>query len=73
MPRRAICATCDWWVKQDLQFHARTSPSAVSGQCRINPPSALSIDGKVLTRWPLTADTEFCGKHPEFGVEVVPL
>lgn len=70
MQRRAICATCEWWVKQDLQFHSRTSPSAVSGQCRIKPPSALAVDGKVLTRWPLTADTEFCGAHPEFEVEV---
>lgn len=62
------CATCEWWVKQDYAFHSRSG--GLSGQCRASPPLALVADGKVISRWPLTADAEFCGKHTGLAAEL---
>lgn len=59
------CVTCDWWVKQDIAFHSRAGADAISGQCRKREPVSHVADGKILTRWPLTRDTEFCGRHSD--------
>lgn len=59
------CVTCDWWVQQDRPLRTMHGDYAICGQCRKDSPIVANVDGKVISRWPLTRDTEFCGRHSD--------
>jgi uncharacterized linocin/CFP29 family protein len=52
-------------VKQDRLFKNMHGQHVVSGQCRARSPVVTVVDDKIVSRWPLTQDVEFCGDHSD--------
>lgn len=62
---RPPCVSCIWWL---LQPDIRTKSDLRLGQCRAESPRSMQrADGQMLTRWPLTIETDFCGDHEPGG------
>lgn len=57
------CKTCVFW---DYQAGLWPRDGADMGQCRINAPVSLVVNDKLVTRWPLTAETDYCGQHATY-------
>ena len=44
------CKDCYWWVRQ----------SGTVGECKVNPPSVLVLEGKLVSTCPVTEEGDFC-------------
>lgn len=53
------CGTCFFWV------HWRTDGDVRLGTCRLHAPvpMAIGVPPRVVTRWPQTTETDWCGDH----------
>ena len=55
-----VCKACIFW-------HEAATLKAASGEhlgwCRASSPVALKIDGRIVTRWPMTKESDGCGDH----------
>lgn len=63
LPNKETCVGCIFWEHQpDIYM----KDGKRFGQCRHNPPVVMTAP-KILTRWPLTADGDWCGEHATLG------
>ena len=61
LPNGETCKTCVFWSKVEWQRHV-DGVKIVQGECRYLPPRVLTTD-RIVTRWPLTAEDQWCGQH----------
>lgn len=59
------CVSCVFWEHQP-DIYIRDGNRM--GQCRANPPSTHVVRDKLVTRWPLTAERDYCGAHSTYEV-----
>lgn len=61
-----ICATCHFWraaaAREDLWGGGPTTPVVAAGACHHSAPRAQQGGYAVVTVWPPTLATEWCGE-----------
>ncbi len=54
---KRCCATCEFWNEKD-------GPQKGLGRCQRHAPNGFQKrDGNLMTRWPITQASDFCGDH----------
>ena len=56
-----ICGTCRYWAAEDNPKLERDRT------CRLNPPKVFKHGSQYVSRWPMTAESSWCGQWARRG------